>query len=164
MKAILIIFAQNFFFDETFFRDLEKRFFGEGRENILKDFEKLFENLDLKQRTTDKEWQENEREKILVIKGMPAEKSPFKITIKDKMVTISGTVEVKNAHSRQLQQFKESFSVPMGTDVSKVRLENKKDQIHIIFPKLAAKKVKGQRQKKNHPQGTRPLESGGDLI
>ena len=147
------------------FEELEKRFFGD-RSDFFKDFERSFGlggNA-----FSQGEWREDEKHKIFVIKGVPLKESPLKISVKDGVVTVEGTLEKRQQDKNQrglfsqhrISRFSQQFSAPAGTDPTRVKVENKKDEVHLLFPKVAPKvTVPPPAPKRQHtPPGTRPLK------
>lgn len=65
--------------------------------------------------------------------------SKLKVDIKNGMISISGEAEQKSEDSSQPSYFKSefhrSFPVPPNADADKVRAENSKDKLTIVFPK-----------------------------
>ncbi len=176
------------FFKDNFFENLEKRFFGNDS-HFFKDFERYFDEGGIGQLfqgmgTPQTEWRENEREKTLVIKGVPIEKDPLKISLKDNLVTISGSLKVhqeniqkgRRSQTQRIYQFAQTFNVPAGTDPNKVKVENKQGEVRIIFPKESSwqespsrklkdrgtNPLKNQKEPRTYPRGTKPLQPGSD--
>ena len=124
---------------DKIFQEMRKEFLGHDL-SFFEGFDHFPEGQGLKG-GAEFEWRENLKEKILVIKGIPKGKgkAPLDITLKEGRVNISGSLEIrekqKNAYRQSHYRFKQSVEIPSGTDLHKMRVENKENEVHIIFPK-----------------------------
>ena len=163
-------------FDHFFKRieEMEKRFFGD-KSDFFKDFEHHFGMGG--NAFSQGEWREDKEHKIYVIRGVPLKESPLKISVKGGQVTVEGTLEKRQKkhqgskrqkglfQQRGIYRFSQQFPAPAGTDPTRIKVENKKDEVHLLFPKVAPKTVippsppaQKMPEKRHTPPGTRPLE------
>ena len=134
--------------------EMEKRFFGD-RGDFFKDFERHFGMG--RNSFSQGRWSEDEKHKIFVIKGVLSKENPLKISVKEGQVTVEGTLKQHQKDKRQIYRFSQQFPAPEGTDPTRVKIENKAGEVHLLFPKVAPK-ITIPPNKRHTPPGTRPLK------
>ena len=160
---------------DDLFKNLEETFFNEGFDSFFKhEGAPLFGNI-LKGASFQTKWRETKESKILILKGLsPEQKNALKISVKNGKITLSNSLDIqKKGHqfrSQELSEFHYSISAPPGIDPRNVKVEHKKEEVHLIFPKVRQGSIKGPKAIKekrkqspqNHPPGTLPLSPGDD--
>jgi len=99
--------------------------------DLFKDMDLMFEDVMPSQSHVETEWQESKEGRTLVVK-LKDKDQRLDINVENGLVTIKGKNEVKSANGTSV--FSNSFSIPVDCDPSKVKMDQKNDQILVSFP------------------------------
>lgn len=167
---------------EHFFNRLFKQF-DHNIEQELKRFEKFFETSPFNRSLfSDMEtgvepfWRETEDARILVFKVENASKEiPFNIKINNGHITVTGTIQKQQKNvdpttgatsfSSNTYQFQHGpMQLPLDVNQEDVKIEKKKDEVLILFPKKNKSAVKSKKIKKPRQKSDNSLPPGkGDI-
>lgn len=105
-------------------------------------------------------WEETTKERILKIK--PKDKNTnLDISIKDGFISIKSKTEQKDQSKGQMiSSFSQSFNVPEDVDEKKAKIDQKGEEIIVIFPLRFGKSLKQDKiEMKKDDDDLRPLKS-----
>lgn len=138
------------------FQDSIKAFGDEDFDAIRKSFEDSFQGLGT---GLNNKWVKEKEGLVLLIDGAVAQEGSFDLKVKNGQVSIKGNLEKDlGTMGKRVMSFNRSFPVPVGTDGDKVRVENAKEGLRVVFPWK-----KGTTFEDNTPKKVPLKKDNGDL-
>lgn len=151
----------------------------EDEDDIFKHFEERMKELEkggfalpptfnhrfrgMENSTTGDEWKETKEGMVYLMEGNLEDGLEFDVNVKDSQVTISGEVaQSLEGGGNFLRRFKKSFPVPQGTDHKKIKIDQGKEGIEILFPWSQERPKKKDSSAIKAPPKNRPVPPSQD--
>ena len=157
-RKLLEKYFQKKFLDRIggLFEDSLNTFGDEDFDSLRKSFEEGFQGFGA---GLNNRWIKDKEGMILLIDGAVAQGGNFDLNVKNGQVSIKGSLQKDLGQmGKRVMSFNNTFPVPVGTDPDKVRVENAKDGLRVIFPWK-----NGAIQKKKNSKKT-PIKKGPNDI